>query len=147
MGGMPDFVETSFWVRYAETDAMGIVHHANYLIWFEAGRSEYFRRKAAGYDEIERMGYSFPLSEAYARYAAPAHYGEMVRVRTWVKEDRSREVTFAYSVRSEDSGALLVSGWTKHICVDRQGKVQRVPDFLREVWRSPALEAGRDGSL
>jgi acyl-CoA thioester hydrolase len=123
---------------------MGIVHHANYLIWFEAGRTEYFRRIGTGYHQIEGEGYSFPVSEAHARYAAPARYGKMVRVRTWVKEDRSREVTFAYSILSEETGAVLASGWTKHICVDRQGKVRRIPDFVRRAWSNPAFEAGSD---
>jgi acyl-CoA thioester hydrolase len=128
-------VETALRVRYSETDAMGIVYHANYLIWFEVGRDEYYRQTGVGYDEVEERGYLFPLSEAYARYAAPAHYGEMVLIRTRMEEYRSRSVTFAYEVLSQTTGDLLATGWTKHLCVDRRGRVQRIPDFLRRAWK------------
>ena len=88
----PSVVETALRVRYAETDAMGIVHHANYLVWFEAGRGDYFRHLGVSYEEVEERGYLLPLSEAYVRYAAPAHYGEMILVRTWIQETRSRSL-------------------------------------------------------
>jgi acyl-CoA thioester hydrolase len=131
-------VEAALRVRYAETDAMGIVHHASYLIWFEVGRSEYFRQIGVSYEEVERRGYLFPLSEAYARYSAPARYGDAVWVRTKIAEARSRSLTFAYEVILQPTGATLVTGWTKHLCVDRQGQVQRIPEFLREAWEQPA---------
>ena len=134
----PSVVETALRVRYAETDAMGIVHHANYLVWFEAGRGDYFRHLGVSYEEVEERGYLFPLSEAYVRYLAPAHYGEMILVRTWVQEWRSRSVTFAYQIVSQASAETLTTGWTKHVCVDRQGQVQRIPGFLREAWESSA---------
>ncbi|MCG2766759.1 MAG: acyl-CoA thioesterase [Anaerolineae bacterium] len=128
-------VETSLRVRYAETDAMGIVYHANYLVWFEVGRDEYYHQTSVGYDEVEERGYLFPLSEAYARYAAPARYGEMVLIRTRIKESHSRSVTFAYEVLSQTTGETLATGWTKHLCLDRRGHVQRIPDFLRQAWK------------
>jgi len=128
-------VETTFRVRYAETDAMGIVHHANYLIWFEAGRDAYYCQTGVGYEEVEERGYLFPLSEAYTRYAAPARYGEMVLIRTRIEESHSRSVTFAYEVLSQTTGEMLATGWTKHLCVDRCGHVQRIPDFLRQAWK------------
>ena len=128
-------VETTLRVRYAETDAMGIVHHANYLVWFEVGRDEYYCQTGVGYDEVEERGYLFPLSEAYARYAAPARYGEKVLIRTRIKACHSRSVTFAYEVLSQTTGEPLAIGWTKHLCVDRRGRVQRIPDFLRQAWK------------
>lgn len=133
-------VETTLRVRYAETDAMGIVYHANYLVWFEVGRGEYFRQLGVSYEEVEERGCLFPLSEAYARYAAPARYGEMVLIRTRIKETRSRRVTFAYEVMSQATGEALATGWTKHLCVDRQGQVQRIPDFLRQAWDAPTCD-------
>jgi len=128
-------VETALRVRYAETDAMGIVYHANYLVWFEVGRDEYYCQTGVGYDEVEERGYLLPLSEAYARYAAPARYGEIVLIRTRIKEYRSRSVTFAYEVLSQTTGEILATGWTKHLCVDRRGRVQCIPDFLRRAWK------------
>ena len=134
-------VETTLRVRYAETDAMGIVYHANYLVWFEVGRGEYFRQTGVSHEEVEERGCLFPLSEAHARYAAPAHHGEMVLIRTLIEETRSRSVTFAYEIVSQATGEALATGWTKHLCVDRRGQVKCIPDFLRWAW-----SASRGGS-
>lgn len=125
-------VESELRVRYAETDSMGVAHHANYLIWFEVGRSDYFRVHGQGYGEWERQGYFLPVSEAHARYHAPARYNELVVIRTWVEEVRSRSVTFGYEVRDATSQVRLASGWTKHICMDGEGRAHRLPaDTLR----------------
>ena len=137
-------VEAALRVRYAETDAMGIVHHASYLVWFEVGRSEYFRQIGVSYEEVEGRGYLLPLSEAHARYVAPARYGDAVCVRTKITQARSRSLTFAYEVIHRPTGATLVIGWTKHLCVDRQGQVHRIPGFLREAWERPAV-SGQQG--
>ena len=108
-------VETSLRVRYAETDAMGVVYHANYLVWFEVGRGDYFRTYGQDYGEWENAGYLLPVSEVHARFHAPARYGELITVRTWIEETRSRSVTLGYEVRSTASQQRLVTGWTKHI--------------------------------
>lgn len=129
-------VTTTFYVRYAETDQMGIVHHSAYLVWFEEGRSQYMRACGADYAEIERSGALFAVAEAHARYEAPARYGERVAVRTWVEEVRSRTITFGYAVHNADTGQRLATGWTKHVCLDRNGRVITIPD----AWR--ALLAG-----
>jgi len=130
-------VETTFRVRYAETDAMGIVHHASYLIWFEVGRSDYFRALGQDYGQWEKQGYLLPVSEIHARYNAPAHFGDLVTVRTWVEEIRSRSLALGYEVRDTASQQILVTGWTKHICIDRQGRARRLPkemsDFLERA--------------
>ena len=123
-------VETTFRVRYAETDAMGIVYHANYLVWFEVGRGEYFRAVGQDYGEWEQQGYLLPVSEVYARYHAPARYAELITVRTWLDELRSRSVTLGYEVRNAATQQCLVTGWTKHICVDREGRVRRLPEEM-----------------
>ncbi len=125
-------VETTLRVRYAETDAMGVVYHANYLIWFEVGRGEYFRAYGQDYVEWEQEGHFLPVSEAHARYHAPACYGDLVTVRTWVEQIRSRSLTLGYEVVDTASQARLVTGWTKHICMDREGRARRLPrDMLR----------------
>jgi len=123
-------VETSLRVRYAETDAMGVVYHANYLVWFEVGRGEYFRALGQDYGQWEREGYLLPVSEAYARFHAPARFGDPVTVRTWVEQVRSRGLTLGYKAVHAESGQQLASGWTRHICMDREGKACRLPQEM-----------------
>lgn len=124
-------VETTFPVRYAETDQMQMVHHASYVVWMEEGRSEFMRQRGADYAEIERAGYFFAVTNIQARFLSPAHYGERVTVRTWVRELRSRQLSFSYEIVNTAAGTLLVSGQSDHICIDRQNRVTRIP----EVWR------------
>jgi len=124
------FVETTFHVRYAETDAMGLVHHSVYAVWFEEARSEFLRQRGANYAEVEAAGYFFIVTHIEARFHTPARYGHAVTVRTWMEEARSRGFAFGYEVRHADTGQRLVSGRTKHICVDRQGRPCVVPPWL-----------------
>jgi acyl-CoA thioester hydrolase len=126
-------VETHLRVRYAETDAMGIVYHANYLIWFEVGRGDWFRAQGQDYGDWEVRGYLLPASEAYVRFGASARYGDQVTVRTWLERARSRGLTLAYEARRAGSGERLATGWTRHICVDRQGRVRRLPAEMRQT--------------
>jgi acyl-CoA thioester hydrolase len=134
-------VETRLRVRYAETDAMGVVYHANYLIWFEVGRGDYFRALGQDYGQWEQHGYLLPVSEAYARYHAPARYGDPIVVRTWLEEIRSRSITLVYEACQAENGQRLASGWTKHICADRQGHVVRLPAaMIRALDTSPSTE-------
>ena len=126
-------VEAEIRVRYSETDAMGVVYHANYIVWFEVGRGEYMRQIGGDYTEYEIQGLFLPISEVHARFIAPARYGDLVRVRTWVEEARSRGLTFAYEVVKGETGQTLVRGWTKHVCVDVEGRVRTIPLKLREV--------------
>ena len=117
-------------VRYAETDAMGVVYHANYLIWFEVGRGEYLRALDQTYDAWEEEGYLLPVVEAYARYQAPARYGDCVAVLTWVERVRSRSLTLGYEVVNAETRQPLVSGWTRHLCTGHDGQVRHLPEVL-----------------
>ena len=126
-------VETTLRVRYAETDAMGVVYHANYFVWFEAGRGDFFRASGQDYGEWEREGYYLPVSEAHARFHAPARYADVVTVRTWVEEARSRSVTLGYEVVDKVRDKRLVSGWTKHICMDSNGQACRLPTDMQAL--------------
>lgn len=123
-------VETTFRVRYAETDAMGVVYHANYLVWFEVGRGDFFRAIGQDYGEWEKAGYLLPVSEAYARYLAPARYGDLITVRTRLQELRSRSLTLAYEVELSADGSHLAMGWTKHLCTDHRGRIRRLPKAM-----------------
>ena len=126
-------IETTFHVRYAETDAMGIVHHSVYAVWFEEARSAYMRQNGSNYADIEAAGYFFVVTGLETRFHVPARYGHTVTVRAWVAEARSRGFTFGYEVRHAETGQRLVTGQTTHICVDRQGRPCVIPHEVREM--------------
>ena len=128
-----DQTETSFYVRYAETDTMGIVHHASYIVWFEEGRSHFLRTRGCSYTQLEEAGYFLTVTELEARFISPARYGDRVTVRTKLESLRSRSLSMIYEVANADSGQLLVTGQTKHICIDREGNVARIPDDWRRI--------------
>lgn len=127
-GDAPHVVETEFPVRYAETDAMGVVHHAAYLVYFEEGRSQYMRSLGGDYAEVEAGGWRLPVTEAGMRLAGGRRYGERVRVRTWVTEDRPRRLSFAYEIVDPASGAVTGTGTTRHVWTDAAGRPTRRPD-------------------
>jgi acyl-CoA thioester hydrolase len=129
-----DVVETTLRVRYAETDAMGIVYHTNYIVWFEVGRGEFMRQRGGNYREFEDEGLYLPVSEVDARYIASARYDDEVVVRTSVERLRSRTITLYYEVVMKDTGQVLVTGHTKHLCVDREGKIRRFPLGLLQAF-------------
>jgi len=128
-----DVFETTFSVRYAETDQMGIVHHANYAIWMEEGRSQYMRAKGVAYEELERAGTFFAVTEMHVRYLTPARYGDAVTVRTWIGEARSRGVTFNYEILHAVSRTRLVTGEVKLISIDPQGRATKIPEKVRSA--------------
>jgi acyl-CoA thioester hydrolase len=130
--------ETTFHVRYAETDAMGVVHHAAYFVWFEEGRSSWMRALGSNYAELVAEGLNLSVSEVTARYLAPALYGRQVTVRTWVEEVRSRAMTIRYEVLDGETRQRLATGSSRHICVDRDKRATRIPDR----WRSFFATAG-----
>lgn len=126
----PFVAETSFHVRYAETDAMGIVHHASYIVYFEEGRSEYIRQRGSSYAQFERDGFYLAVSEVQARFHIAARYDDRLTIRTWVSRVRSRSLTFQYEILSQ-TGERHVTGYSSHICITREGKVTRIPsDWL-----------------
>jgi acyl-CoA thioester hydrolase len=122
---------TTFHVRYAETDAMGIVHHASYIVYFEEGRSHYARQRGSDYASFERTGFYLAVSEVNVRYAKPAHYGEQLTVWCWIVEMKSRALTFGYEIVNADTGDLYVTGQTRHICITHQGQVAPIPPEWR----------------
>lgn len=126
--------ETVFPVRYAETDAMGVVHHATYLIYFEEGRSQYMRDMGNDYARVEASGYQLPVTETSIRFLGSLRYGDMVRVRTQLQENRSRRVTFSYEILKGNDDAVLVTGFTRHVWTDADGKVTRVPDSWKQLF-------------
>lgn len=119
-------------VRYAESDQMGVVYHANYLVWCEMGRTELIRQlSGVSYADLERAGVALAVSEASIRYHGSARYDDLVRVRTTLAEARSRSVTFDYLITHADTGARLASARTVLVSIDANGKPKVMPDDLR----------------
>lgn len=119
-------------VRYAESDQMGVVYHANYLVWCEMGRTELIRQLAGvSYADLERAGVALAVSEASIRYHGSARYDDLVRVRTTLSEGRSRSVTFDYLITHAGTGARLASARTVLVSIDANGKPVVMPDDLR----------------
>ncbi len=127
-------VEVRFRVRYFETDAMGIVHHASYITWFEEGRSAFTRAIGYPYSRMEQEGIALAVAEVSARYHRPARYDDEVIVRAEMSQIGSRGMTFGYEVRRGSDGALLVTGSSKHISIDREGRVTLFPPQMRAAF-------------
>lgn len=131
---MPPHVSTiDFRVRYAETDQMGVVYHANYLVWCELGRTEFIRHLGMTYAELERQGVLLAVSEASIRFHAGARYDDMVRVNTTLTRVRSRMVTFAYDVRNVEGGNRLVTAQTVLVCLDATNRPAALPTEFRRA--------------
>ena len=116
-------------VRYAETDRMGLLHHANYLVYFEQARTELLRSFGLSYRDLEDKGYLLVLTKVEVRYKRPAHYDDLLTVRTTVAKTTAVRIDHAYEVRRD--GALIAEGNTTLACVDREGRLQPLPDVLR----------------
>ena len=117
-----------FPVRYAETDAMGVVHHASYIVYFEEARSHYMREQGSDYALVEADGHRLPVTEVHVRYLGSLVYGDRARVRAWIAENKSRRLTFNYEISNAKDGHLLVTGSTQHIWTDLEGRVTRAPE-------------------
>ena len=115
-------------VRYAETDAMGVAYHANYLVWFEVGRTALLEELGYPYAQLESDGIILPVAECHVRYRVPARYDEILLVRSQCTELRGVSMVLSYRIENKATGTLLAEGWTKHAIVDRNMKPVKVRD-------------------
>ena len=120
---------------YADTDAMGIVYHTNYIRWFEVGRTELFRDMGIIYAEVEAAGFNLPLTKVYCHYFLPARYDDLVFVDTKIAYLRRASMKFTYLIWDEKREKLLTEGYTVHACTDRSGKIIRIPAFIADKTR------------
>jgi acyl-CoA thioester hydrolase len=118
-------------VRYQETDAMGLLHHANYFTYFEIGRTELLRAAGGNYREMEQQGQFIVVVKAECRYRMPARYDDLLTIRTAVTRVSAAKIEHQYDV-SRDGQQIAIGSVTLAI-VDSQGKVQRIPDWMRPV--------------
>ncbi|MFC1837187.1 acyl-CoA thioesterase [Thermodesulfobacteriota bacterium] len=122
--------QTTCRVLYGDTDAAGVVYYANFLRYFEKGRTEYMRDLALTYREIEDQGLVLPVIECYSRYKAPAAYDDLLIIETSLVELKKVSCRFNYRIyrkESDDSKKLLSKGFTVHASVDRKGKLTKLP--------------------
>lgn len=121
-------------VRYAETDQMGVVYHANYLVWMEVGRVEYWRAVGLRYRDMERDdGVLLAVAEAQCRYLAPAHYDEEILIRTSVGEVNPRLIRFEYELLDAAVGRRIATGFTKHVFLGRDRRPRRIPEKYHAI--------------
>ena len=127
--------ESRFRVRYAETDQMGVVYHANYLVWMEIGRVEFYRAAGLTYRTMEQDGIMLAVVDVHCRFRAPARYDDEIAVETGIAEATPRMVRFRYEIRNAATGQRLATGETKHIFCNRDLKPARLPTKYRALFR------------
>ena len=137
----PDFVETIVNVRYAETDQMGVVYYANYLVWFEVGRVAWCRAKGFHYRDMEKQhGRFMMVAEATCRYKAPARFDEDIVVRTAVLNATEKVIRFEYEIRNKKTWRLLAAGETAHVVTDAEGRPSRLPEHYHHYFALPSSQ-------
>jgi len=124
---------TDYRVIYGDTDQMGVVYYANYLRWFERGRSEFLRQIGLPYAKIESAGFHFPVAEVTCRYVQSARYDDVIEIATTLVELSRVYLLFEYQITREADRLVLATGSTKHACIDREGQVKRIPKMLDEA--------------
>ncbi|ADV83729.1 acyl-CoA thioesterase [Terriglobus saanensis] len=123
-------------VRYAETDQMGVVYHANYLVWFELGRVEILRSLGLSYKQFEAEGFMIAVVEATARYKSPARYDDEIAVRTRISALRGSLIKFAYRIVRVEDETLLCEGETTHIVVDKAMTKATLPEQYQLAFKA-----------
>ncbi|HEU4748149.1 MAG TPA: thioesterase family protein [Gemmatimonadaceae bacterium] len=125
-----------FRVRYAETDQMRVVYHANYLVWCEIGRTEFIRALGTPYAELERQNVTLAVIEASLRFHAGARYDNLIRVSTTIRDVKSRTITFDYVITNAETGERFVTASTKLASLTRDSRLTSLPEQLRSVLRN-----------
>lgn len=131
-----DFFDVDVRVRYVETDQMGVVHHGNYMAWFEVGRTEFCRSRGFAYDNLEKMGYRLMITDLRCHYRRAVRYDDMITIRTRVKDFKRRMMTFGYQILSKENGEAVAEGETRHICLDTSGRPRAIPEPFRRSFET-----------
>jgi acyl-CoA thioester hydrolase len=129
----PSISETTVRVNYSETDQMGVVYHARYLVWLDVARCEHLRLAGMTYRELELNGLRLAVSEVAVRYRQPARYDDVVRIRCWVRDVASRRVDFGYAVEHAGDGRLLATASTSLVALDERMSLTRLPEPVRQA--------------
>ena len=132
-------------VLYGDTDSMGVAYYANYLKWFEIGRTELFRRVGSTYRSLEEQGCFLPVYEAYCRYHNPALYDDIIHIETTFSLAGKARLRFDYRLFHKDNGLLLAEGYTVHVCTDKNGRVLKPPVELKHLLKKMEEMASEEG--
>jgi acyl-CoA thioester hydrolase len=130
--------ETRFRARYSETDKMGVIYYANYLVWMEMGRTDYCKSVGFDYRDMELDGANMAVAEATCRYITPARYDDEILVKTRVERLNRRLITFTYIISNEQNGTVLAEGRTVHIAMGNDGKSRSIPQRYLELMKAAA---------
>jgi acyl-CoA thioester hydrolase len=130
---LPAVSEIRVRVNYSETDQMGVVYHARYLVWLDIARTEHLRRSGMSYRELEAAGLRLAVGEVAIRYRRPARYDDEVKVRCWVRSLASRRIDFGYAVEDAADGHLFATAFTSLMVLDRDMSPTRLPEEVRDL--------------
>jgi acyl-CoA thioester hydrolase len=134
---MIDHADTTIRVRYAETDQMGVVYHANFFTWFEVGRVELCRQLGFEYKRMESEDDSYiVVAEAHCRFKRPARFDDLLIIRTRITQAQRRTVRFAYEVLNQSTRELIATGETLHVICDRAGRPKSLPEKYRSYFHA-----------
>ena len=143
-------VSTEYKVNFYDTDAMKVVHHSNYIRWFEIGRVEYLRHYGLTLDDIMEDGYVFPITKIDAKYLSPGHFDDVLLIETTATALTKAQMAFAYKIVRKDTGEVLVTGHSQNAFTRKDtGKITRLPDKFFEIFQramadEKAFKAGEE---
>lgn len=132
--------QTTIRVIYGDTDNMGQAYYGNYFRWFEIGRNEIFRSLGLNYKSVEERGIFLPVAEAHCKYCAAAQYDDVLVIETSLDTRIKGAVKFEYKIFRESDHTLIARGYTKHACLNGEGKVVRPPNFIKDVIEKNRIE-------
>ncbi len=138
-----NFFDFEVRVRYGDTDKLGVSYYANYFVWFEAARTEYFRALGMPYTECEKKGYFLPVIETKARYYAPSTYDDLLVVRTSVSQIGHSSIRFEYLVMNQETKKRLTTGYSVHVFVNRDLRPTHIPDEISQIVTPFSLLEGK----
>ncbi len=138
----------SYRVIYGDTDQMGVAYYANYLKWFEIGRTELLRQIRIPYTAIEERGLRFPVIEVSCRYFRPSRYDDVITIETTLTSLGRATLTFSYRLLRKEKGdeVLIASGWTRHACVDQMGEITKILPALETTLKAAVSPAPKEKS-
>jgi len=139
-------IMTEIRVIYGDTDQMGVVYYANYLRWFEMGRTEFLRQMGMPYGSVEKRGVHFPVTEVSCHYYRPALFDDIIAIETTLTSLGRASLTFSYKLCREEDKTLLATGWTRHACVNDTGKATKIPASLVEILKAAISQDSTQGA-
>ena len=131
MGSSAESCDIEIRVRYAEVDRMGVLHHSRYWVYFEMGRTELLRRQSVSYRDLESAGVFFVVVKCSARFLSPACYDDVLTLTTRITKMGQAKIDHEYELKRAGDGRLLATAQTTIACVDREGRVMQIPEFIR----------------